>query len=92
MCGLWSAGAFQRLKVDLLLPSSHSQLLLEHAAAAFPGLAARSRPFNPACCAEESSVRAYSRLSLPMLPVRTMRGREGEERAAPSSRCSAPSC
>ena len=52
MCGLWQAGAFQRLKVDLLLPSSHSQLLLEHAAAAFPGLAARSRPFDPACCVE----------------------------------------
>ena len=28
--------------------SSRSQLLLEHAAAAFPGPAARSRPFDPA--------------------------------------------
>ena len=37
-------------------PSSHSQLLLEHAAAAFPGPAARSRPFNPACCVENLSV------------------------------------
>ena len=33
-------------------PSSHSQLLLEHAAAAFPGPATLSRPFNPACCVE----------------------------------------
>ena len=33
---------------DLLSPSPHSQLLLEHAAAAFPRPAARSRPFDPA--------------------------------------------
>ena len=32
---------------DLLSPSPHSQLLLEHAAATFPGPAARSTPFDP---------------------------------------------
>jgi len=64
---------FSAAKSICFSPSPPPQLLLERAAAAFPGPAARSRPFDPACCPEESSVRAYSRLSLSMLPVRTMR-------------------
>ena len=68
---------FSAAKSICLSPSSPPQLLLERAAATFPRPAARSRPFDPACCAAESSMHAYSRLARPLLSVRRTRGRGG---------------
>ena len=47
---------FSAAKSICFSPSSHPQLLLEHAAATFPRPAARSRPFDPACCVEKLPV------------------------------------
>jgi len=53
---------FSAAKSISFSPSAPSQLLLERAAAAFPGPAARSRPFDPACCVEKLPVRWLLRL------------------------------
>ena len=68
---------FSAAKSISFSPSAPSQLLLGRAAANFPRPAARSRPFDPACCAAESSDRAHSRLGRPLLPVHRTRGRGG---------------
>ena len=62
-------------------PSSHSQLLLESAATAFPHPAARSMPFDPAAVLQ-CFVHAPSRLSVVLLLVRRtrLRGREAAGR------------
>ena len=82
---------FSAAKSICFSPSSRSQLLLEHAAAAFPRPAARSRPFDPAAV-----LRNHRIAPAHTLPVRCCRcaGRGeggGEARAAPSSRSPAAS-
>jgi len=44
---------FSATKSICFSPSPPPQLLLERAAAAFPGPAARSRPIDPVCCVEK---------------------------------------
>jgi len=68
---------FSAAKSISFSPSAPSLPLLGRAAAALPGPAARSRPFDPACCAAESSDRAHSRLGRPLLPVHRTRARGG---------------
>ena len=68
---------FSAAKSISFSPSAPSRLLLGRAAATFPRPAARSRPFDPACCAAESSDRAHSRLGRPLLPVHRTRARGG---------------
>jgi hypothetical protein len=57
---------FSASKSICFSPSPPPQLLLERAAAAFRGPAARSRPFDPACRVKQLSIRCLARV----LPAR----------------------
>jgi hypothetical protein len=81
VCGSAPSGAFQRRKVDLLLSLATS------AAAArarrgppSPDPAARSRPFDQACCVENLSIRCLARLIVRLRPFAG--GRAEVERAS----------
>ena len=50
---------------------------LERAAAAFPGPAARSRPFDPACCVEKLTVFCPCAGSCLVAAVRRCKGGDG---------------